>query len=484
MTDGTGSGFREKQAREIAAGFTRRAFLRRMSAAALLAGGTGGLLAACGGDDEAAPATGATPPAPVEGGELTVWYLSSGTDPEADERYFEQIGATYRERRGTEVTFVAQTLENFITAWKSAVAAEEGPDLQYLWEGVYTLEDAWRGTIEPHSAYTPGSETDNWLARYSVIWDDALWSAPDGLDGLMLMTNGALFERAGLDPEAPLESWEEFTGACAALKAEGITPIGLGLKDAFGGGWLYSTLARSNLNSVAEATRAIVGDEDIADEKHSEWWFRLAELRDEGYFNDNISSVGLFDALSLFPQQRAAMLITAAGTVRDLTAEFSGDASMIRVRPELPRFGEGTLATKAVTIFSGGFVIAGYSESQEAAAQFAAFLHEPSNVDRRYQDTGSLPADARLDRALLGEQWQKDFYDAVVNNPGPWLEDWIPTQVASEAIYSGCQALFAGESPEDQVERTKQTVEQWREQNPDLVDAYLKWVPDAEEVYS
>jgi raffinose/stachyose/melibiose transport system substrate-binding protein len=484
MTEGTRSEFREQQAREIAAGFTRRAFLRRLSAAALVAGGTGGLLAACGGDDEAAPATGATPPAPVEGGELTVWYLASGTDPEAAQRHFERTAELYRDERGTEVTAVAQTLEKFITAWKSAAAAGEGPDLQYLWEGVYTLEDAWRGNIEPHSAYTAASETENWLARYSVIWDGELWSAPDGLDGLMLVTNGALFERAGLDPDAPLVDWEDFNAACAALKAEGITPIGFGLKDAYGGGWLYSTLARSNLDTVAEATRAIVGDEDIADEKHSEWWFRLADLRDAGYFNDNISSVGLFDALSLFPQQRCAMLITSAGAVRNLTEEFSGDPSVIRVSSQLPSFGDGTLAEKAVTIFSGGFVIAGYSENQEAAAQFATFLHEPSNVNRQFRDTGSLPADARLDRSLLEEQWQEEFYDAVVNNPGPWLEDWIPTQVASEAVYSGCQALFAGESPEDQVERTTRTLEQWRDQNPDLVDAYAKWVPDAEQVYS
>jgi ABC-type glycerol-3-phosphate transport system substrate-binding protein len=472
----------EKLMRELDGGVTRRVFLQRASAFAVAAS-AGGLLAGCGGEEEP---EGAAPGAEGEeeklSGELTVWYLASGTDPEADKRSYQESARLFQRERGVQVKVVAQTLDNFITAWKSAVSAKEGPDLQYLWEGIFTLEDAWRNSLEPYSQHLAADETDHWLATASVTWDGELWNSPRALDGLALLYNTSLFERAGLDADAPLETWEDFTGACEKLKGAGITPLGFGLKDGFGGGWLYSAWARAHLENLADEMRAVIGEEDITDENHSEWWFRLAELKDNGYFNDDVGSVGLFDSLNLFPQQKVAMILSAMGGIRPLIEELGQEK--VRVVTTLPTFGDGELAKKNVTIFSGGLVMAQFSENTEAASAFAAFLHAPERLTSQYEETSDLPADDRVDAALLDADWQKQQYENTKTNPGPWLEDWIPTQMDSEANFAGCQGIFAGEPPEKQVERTNDVLEKWRRENPDLVEAYTKWIEDAEGVYA
>lgn len=473
----------EKVLRELEGGLTRRVFLQRASAVALAAG-AGGALAGCGGAEEE-PEAGA-PAAEGEeqklGGRITVWYLASGTDPEADKRNYQESARIFEQERGVQVKAVAQTLDNFITAWKSAVAAKQGPDLQYLWEGIFTLEDAWRNNLEPFSQHLETDETDHWLATASVKWNGELWNSPRALDGLSLLYNPSLFEKAGLDADAPLETWEQFTGACDQLKGAGITPLGFGLKDGYGGGWLYSAWARAHLDSVADEMRAVIGEEDIADEKHSEWWFRLAELKDKGYFNDDVGSLGLFDSLNLFPQEKVAMALVSVGSIRPLIKDLGEDK--VRIVRILPTFGEGALATKTITIFSGGLVMSGFSENKDAGAEFAAFLHAPERLSAQFTDTADLPADDRLDPALIQEEWLKNVYNEAKTNLGPWLEDWIPTQMDSEANFAGCQAIFAGEPPEKQVERTKNVLKKWRRENPDLLEAYTKWIEDAEDAYA
>ena len=47
-----------------------------------------------------------------------------------------------------------------------------------------------------------------------------------------------MFAAAGLDPENPPTTWQDFIAACDALKAAGYTPIGSGLKDGYLPGWL------------------------------------------------------------------------------------------------------------------------------------------------------------------------------------------------------------------------------------------------------
>ena len=66
---------------------------------------------------------------------------------------------------------------------------------------------------------------------------------PIGGQGVIWYYNKALFEQAGLDPEAPPQTWEEFAAAADALKAAGITPIAASGIDSFLAWWAWSSFS-------------------------------------------------------------------------------------------------------------------------------------------------------------------------------------------------------------------------------------------------
>ena len=67
--------------------------------------------------------------------------------------------------------------------------------------------------------------------------------------------NKALFEQAGLDPENPPATWDEFLDAVKALKDAGITPIALGEMDKWPGHfwWVYLAIRTGGQESFLAA---------------------------------------------------------------------------------------------------------------------------------------------------------------------------------------------------------------------------------------
>ncbi len=58
-----------------------------------------------------------------------------------------------------------------------------------------------------------------------------------------------------------------------------------------------------------------------------------------------------------------------------------------------------------------------------------------------------------------------------------YISDVIPYAVTDGAGNSGVQRLFAGEwQPKDQGVEAQRLLEEWKSQNPDLVQKYLKWM--------
>jgi ABC-type glycerol-3-phosphate transport system substrate-binding protein len=80
-----------------------------------------------------------------------------------------------------------------------------------------------------------------------------------------------------------------------------------GLKD----GWLAAgsaALGKQGLDSVEDFKKASVGETKFTDAPHAEWWARLAELKDNGYWNEDINSLDYQQGQDLFVQGKAAMI--------------------------------------------------------------------------------------------------------------------------------------------------------------------------------
>ena len=72
---------------------------------------------------------------------------------------------------------VLQTTNGLVPA-KAAAAAKKGPDIQYFWGGIWSLEDAWAGSTKPVSDYIPRSELRHYLNASEDTYNGKVWTAP------------------------------------------------------------------------------------------------------------------------------------------------------------------------------------------------------------------------------------------------------------------------------------------------------------------
>jgi multiple sugar transport system substrate-binding protein len=431
------------------------------------------LLTGCG---KAAPDKGSGREKPAGGAaasvKLVVWWWGEQEAPGA-KKWLDDTTAKYRETH-PDVTFetVLQSTDTLVPAFQAAAAARQGPDIQYFWGGIWTLENAWNGALIPVDELFPAEEVAHWVNRSERQFDGKLWGVPWYLSGNPLVYNPKLLEKAGVDPQA-VKTWDDLQAACAKLKASGVIPISGGLKDGWFGGWLFSLLGRQQADDEKEFLAAAVRPGAFCEPKFSEWWERLQKMKDAGYWNSDINSIDYQQGQDLFVRGKAAMIFGndtfLKGWAKDLGWENLGVMLV-------PAFGKGKLAA-TYTVTAQGWGITSWSKHPREAADFLRFMHSPERLNAWYAETGVLPADDRLDVTGIQQPAIRQIYDWDLNRRGPNLENFIPTLMDEQANFAGAQLLFAGKkTPAELAQLTENVLAKWREQNPQAVKHFHAWM--------
>ena len=424
------------------------------------------LVSACG-----APA--ADTPADAEPIRLTIWWWGEQEAPGA-QAWLDETMALYTEAH-PNVTFeaVLQSTDTLIPAFQSAAAAQQGPDIQYFWGGVWTIENVWTGAIIPLDDLIPAEEWAHYINVFERQYDGQTWGVPWYLSGNPVVFNPELFVQAGLDPNNPPETWDELLAACDSLRAEGIIPIAGGVKDGWFGGWLFSILARQPHDSVDAFMQASVGQASYTTPEHTEWWGRLQELQERGCWNEDIGSLDYQQGQDLFVTGRAAMLFGNDTFLAGWAETMGWDSIGLMLTP---RYGDGAMADDYI-VTAQGWGITSWSEHPQQAADFLVYMHTPDRVNAWFEATGVLPADDRLDTSLITQPQLQQVYEWDTTRAGPNLENFIPSIMDEQANFAGVQLLFAGDAtPEELGRLTEEVNARWREQSPDAVANFERWI--------
>ncbi len=406
---------------------------------------------------------------------LVVWFGSEWDAPGLAE-YMETIAGIYEERNpGITVEVKPQTQDTVVSEFQAAVAAKDpniGPDIQYIWDGIWTLEHAWAGNLAPLDEYIPESELSTMLAG-NYLWDGKTWAVGFVQANPNIFYNKEYFAQVGVD--SPPETWDEFMELCKKLKDAGITPFGWGLRDGWGNGWFPSMFGYSYIDSMEDILR-LCADGTWVEQKWIDCFQYIDDMRKLGYFNEDAASVDFLQGWDLFAKGDVAMAIATDAIVNSWVEIMGVDA--FDIMPHTPIMGQGKLGDRYAANINA-FAIPSWSAHKQEAADFLVYMHTTEMLELFYEMTKVIPPDTKFDPSLIEYPQQETIYQCLISGEKPytlWMENFYPSQLNLEGWYPAFQKMWMDELDSKGVlEYAQNVLEKWRDQNPQQVEIYRNW---------
>lgn len=408
---------------------------------------------------------------PAEAVNLKMWWWGEAEAPGAQKWLDQAIAAYQKLHPNVTITPTLQTTDGLIPTFEAAAAASQGPDIQYFWGGIYSQQPGWKNQIVPVSDYIPASELSHYTnAKLEDSYQGKTWTAPWYVNpSFPVLVNKALLAANGLGIP---NTWDDLLKTCDTLSAKGITTLAGGVKDGWFGGWLYSILGAQSIDSQKMVLDAAVGKASFTDPAMADWWNRLQETREHKCWNDDINSLELYQAQQRFVQGKAAMTVTAGPDAPNFAAKAGGPSKIEVIA--MPKWGSSSYAGR-IASSSQTLGITKWSKYPQIAADFIQFTHSPAQLQAWYSITGSLPADDRFNLAQVIDPIKKQLF-ASGGDGVPYLENFIPAQLDTDAVFKNVQLVLKGSVTGAQAAVDMQaTAERLRKTDRKLVDNFTAW---------
>jgi raffinose/stachyose/melibiose transport system substrate-binding protein len=306
---------------------------------------------------------------------LTLWDQSVGeTDPTA--KILPEVVKEWNAKHpDVQVTRSGTTGEQYKTKIKTALAANEAPDIFYGMGGGSFMQPYIKGgnilaldqyvTDETKNKMRPGM-----LDGCKV--DGKIYTLPCYTHIASLYVNTALFQKAGA--KVPT-TYDELLDAVKKLKAAGINPAVLGEKDRWPGMYWFDVIAMRQAGNEA-CIAAFKDPTKFNSPDFIEAARKMQELAKAGLFNSSMFSMSYDEMLGAYNAQNGAMMVQANW----VNAGIEGDSSKAKGNVDavtFPVFSDGK--GKATEFFGGGqdgFYVSNGTKNPKEAVEFLTYLSE------------------------------------------------------------------------------------------------------------
>ena len=308
------------------------------------------------------------------------------------------------------VEIVYDSWAGWIQTYPTKFEADTQPDVIFWWDN--KLHDS--------SAHDKLVNLEPYLSEEMVakipqgVWDlvdtgdmDGLYYVPSSVDTFVLYYNKALFEQAGLDPNAPPTTWDELLAAAKAIK-ENTGKTGVGVP-AINGAEVLQEFVGCFIN---QATDAPILDADSMPLFETEQGLEALKFLEQlwPYVQESPTEYGRGELRPLMRDGEVGMLIEGPWAISTMIgawgADFTNDGDVGIA--ELPVGPNGKKITWAGT---NGW-IATREETAEASAKFIEFLMSEEVLKAHHIAYGSGPLyAAELEDPAFQYDYWKTFYD-------------------------------------------------------------------------
>jgi multiple sugar transport system substrate-binding protein len=403
---------------------------------------------------------------------LRMWWWGEQEAP-GIVRWIQSAWSGFQAETGVAIEPTELDIDTVLERFVSAAAAGDVPDIQYLWNGTYHMEWVWNGLIAPLNGLVGRDVLRRAGATVLSTFEGNQYRVGFYNYGFGVVYNKALFDRAGLDADAPPQTWDQFLNTCDRLKAAGITPFAGGSKDGYWGDWYLNHTLTQQLDSPAEALSLFIGNLDWREPKYHRHWVLLDELTRLGIFNSDIDEWPLFRTLELFGGGQAAMCLSESCALPDAQRRLGRENIGFMV---MPVFGRGKMAGLPLTD-AEGFGIPAQARNPRLAAQFLEFMHRKDQVQAMWTLSGQIPADEAFDSSIIDDPLLKTVHERWVAGPhNLYPGNMMPTDFWFDVMLVTSRSILTGQMTGEQAADLAHSVtEQWRTAHPEAVDNYNKW---------
>ncbi|PSL52043.1 multiple sugar transport system substrate-binding protein [Saccharothrix carnea] len=332
------------------------------------------------------------------GDKLVVWDWKSG-DPSAA-AYLEKARADFaKSHPGVEVEFVAQPFDQYYTLLGAAIQAGKGPDV-ILFNGGGQLRDRVDSLL-PLDTYV-AADRERLAGWDAFAHGGKTYASPVTLQGHPWYYNKSLYEQAGLDPDAPAGTWDEFVEDCGVIADRtGAKCFAVGNKEGIGIQFFLSATGSAVL-APDEYDRWIAGERDWTSPGVKRIFELWRQVEAAGLNNDGVNSTAMFnDAFAVFQSGKAAHVIglmSDVGHWKDF-AEFlePDDVGVMAAPVVVPG------VTPSLPYDGGiGYGVAKWTRDPEVAADLVRSLTSTEALRAFHADAGAIASDTTVDVSAGG----------------------------------------------------------------------------------
>ena len=377
---------------------------------------------------------------------ITLWSIATESDS-FHTAYADAIKDFETSHPGVKVVHETFENESYKTKIKSAVAANELPDVFYTWAGGFSQLFVDSGKVLDLTSYCANYKEDlSEAAVANITYDGKVYGSTIVTPVSAMWYNQKIFKENNL--EAPA-TWDDFVNVCTTLKAAGVTPIATSAKDKWVLAMLHDGLTLKSVGPEKLQKTLLKQGGSYSDPDFLLSAQKIKELSDIGAFIDGAAALSNDEASAEFYAGKAAMYFTGSWMGGSIMTD-AADPTDFSVAP-IPVVND---KNAKLTDFMGGgadsLMVAASTKDADLSAEFA-FEVTKGISKYAYLSGAGIPAwKVNYDDSSVPELTKKvTEYANSATSFTLWFDTLLESEDANEYL-ALLQKLYLGSiTPED-----------------------------------
>lgn len=381
-------------------------------------------------------------------GQIELKLLHKWPQPEYSP-YFEEVVKEFEKQNPSiKVKVEAVADEPMKDKLRVIMGGGSVPDIMFSWSGEFARKFVRSGAALDLTEYlNADTEWKNSFIPASLqpfTADGKNYGVPLRFNGKFFVYNKEIFDKYQLQKP---KNWDEFLQTLDKLKQAGETPIILGNASPWAGIHYLTGLNQKIVNNDVRMKDYHPKSGEFTDPNYIKALEYFKNLKDKGYFNDNINSSSHDMANQMFYAGKGAMMYLELEEFPQVEQSLSGKWDFF----PMPDIAEGQGNHHYITGAPDGFIVSSKTKHPKEALAFLKFITSKQNAEKMAKQlgwpspiVGATNPETALKQVAEGVELLRG-----AEGMAEWLDTDVHTKVA-EAYLSNVQLLLDGtKSPED-----------------------------------